>query len=132
MSEIKPLYIRIRKLAKERKESLASIERILNFSNGLISTWKIREASTDKVSLIAKHFGVSIDYLMGNTDDRSVPSKKAEDVFAKSQAGLFRTVVREQNLSDEDQETLKDDLYDYLKMRAEFLKKQKNKKMGSD
>ncbi|MGI3099194.1 helix-turn-helix domain-containing protein [Companilactobacillus alimentarius] len=96
MADIKPLYIRIKDLANEHKESLASIERTLNFSNGLISTWKSREASTDKVGLVAKHFGVSIDYLMGNTDKRELDSSNdSESYYRMDTDGLSPTQIKE-------------------------------------
>lgn len=96
MTEIKPLYNRIRELANEKKESLASIERALDFSNGLISTWKTREASTDKVGLVAKHFGVSIDYLMGNTNKREIgDSDDSESYYRMDTSGLSPDQVQE-------------------------------------
>lgn len=122
------IYQRVKDLANEKKISIRELETSLKFSNGTINKWDKR-APSDKLQKVAEYFHVSIDYLMGNTNDETISSSKA-DVFAKTQAGLFREVVKEQNLSDEDQEVLKDDLYDYLKMRAEFLKKQKSKNTG--
>ncbi|MCT2899686.1 MULTISPECIES: helix-turn-helix domain-containing protein [Lentilactobacillus] len=59
------LYNRIKDLAAEHNESLAQVERELGFSNGIISTWKKGNASAEKVILVAKHFNVSVDYLLG-------------------------------------------------------------------
>lgn len=93
---MKPLYNRIRALANERHESLASIERELNFSNGIISTWKTREASTDKVSAVAKHFNVSMDYLTGNTDKRNIEdSDDSNEYYRMDTAGLSPSQIKE-------------------------------------
>lgn len=69
------LYLRIKELADSKKVSLAQVERDLNFSNGLISTWKKGKASADKVTEIAKYFNVSTDFLLGNdaTPEQSDP-----------------------------------------------------------
>lgn len=63
-----PLYERIRNLAQQHKISLAELERSLQFSNGIISTWKFSNPSIDKVKKVANYFNVSIDYLLGNDD----------------------------------------------------------------
>lgn len=66
------LYLRIKELANGRKESLAEIERNLKFSNGIISTWKNGNASSDKLEKVADYFGVSADYLLGRTDNPKI------------------------------------------------------------
>lgn len=58
-------YLRIKELANEHHVSLARIERDLNFSNGIISTWKTGKATTDKLQKVADYFGVTTDYLLG-------------------------------------------------------------------
>lgn len=63
-----PIYERIRDLAQQHKISLAELERSLQFSNGIISTWKFSNPSIDKVKKVANYFNVSIDYLLGNDD----------------------------------------------------------------
>ncbi|WP_057770788.1 helix-turn-helix domain-containing protein [Lactobacillus selangorensis] len=63
------LYRRIKELTQEKHESLAQVERTLGLSNGIISTWKTGKASADKVKLIANYFGVTTDYLLGNSDE---------------------------------------------------------------
>ncbi|GEK28485.1 helix-turn-helix domain-containing protein [Furfurilactobacillus siliginis] len=62
------LYQRIKDLADLHHISLAQVERDLNFSNGIISTWKTGKASSDKVAAIAKYFDVTTDYLLGLDD----------------------------------------------------------------
>lgn len=63
------LYLKIKELADIKGVSLAQIERDLNFSNGIISSWKNGRASQDKLSAIADYFNVSTDYLLGRKED---------------------------------------------------------------
>lgn len=76
---VSTIYSRIRELASQHKISLAELERSLQFSNGIISTWKSSNPSIDKISKVANYFDVSTDYLLGNTDDSSQVSQKSDD-----------------------------------------------------
>nr|WP_321315953.1 helix-turn-helix transcriptional regulator [uncultured Ligilactobacillus sp.] len=66
------IYNRIKDLANEKNISLAQVERDLDFSNGVISTWRKSNASQDKILKVANYFNVSTDYLLGRTDNRNV------------------------------------------------------------
>lgn len=69
------LYLRIKELANLKNVSMAEIERTLNLSNGIISTWRKTNPSIDKVEKVADYFNVSTDYLLG----RNEPSKSVTD-----------------------------------------------------
>lgn len=71
------LYSRITDLATQKKMSLAELERKLGFSNGIISTWKKSNPSIDKVEKVANLFHTTTDYLLGRTDDPSIPDSSA-------------------------------------------------------
>ena len=73
------IYLRIKELAQQRKISLAELERKLNFSNGIISTWKKGNPSVDKVEKVADFFNVSTDYLLGRdySDEDTTPEYRA-------------------------------------------------------
>lgn len=85
-----PLYERIRDLAQQHKISLAELERSLQFSNGIISTWKFSNPSIDKVKKVANYFNVSIDYLLGN-DDSVDPQD--QQILATAQLGIAANLV---------------------------------------
>lgn len=74
------LYLKIKELASERGVSLAQIERDLNFSNGIISSWKSGKASQDKLAAIADYFNVSTDYLLGRKEKTSSEDQKSKDL----------------------------------------------------
>lgn len=82
------LYLKIKELANEKGVSLAQIERDLNFSNGIISSWKSGKASQDKLSAIADYFNISTDYLLGrkeNQDNKGFEKKSDVDDRPKLQ-----------------------------------------------
>jgi len=74
------LYLKIKELADKKGVSLAQIERDLNFSNGIISSWKNGRASQDKLAAIADYFGVSTDYLLGRTPTPEFTAKDERDI----------------------------------------------------
>lgn len=74
------LYLRIKELADLKNISLAQIERTLNFSNGIISTWKTKQASADKIIKVSKYLGVSTDYLLGESDEKHNPEDGSVDI----------------------------------------------------
>lgn len=82
------IYLRIKELASDKNISLAEIERKLNLSNGIISTWKKGKASQDKISKIADYFNVSTDYLLGRTDNpitnKNINAPKIQKIARKA------------------------------------------------
>lgn len=61
---------RIKELANQKKVSVAELERILGFGNGSISKWNKQSPSTEKLKQVADYFQVSLDYLVGRSDDK--------------------------------------------------------------
>ncbi|MDQ8092284.1 helix-turn-helix domain-containing protein [Bacillus amyloliquefaciens] len=59
---------RIKNLAKDKKISLAELERKTKLSNGTIRRWDEKTPGIDKVQKVADYFNVSVDYLLGRTD----------------------------------------------------------------
>ncbi|EYB35417.1 helix-turn-helix transcriptional regulator [Bacillus subtilis] len=59
---------RIKNLAKDKKISLAELERKTKLSNGTIRRWDEKTPGIDKVQKVADYFNVSVDYLLGRSD----------------------------------------------------------------
>lgn len=68
-------FERLVHLIKENNLTFAQIERELGFSNGSMARWAKSSPSVDKVQKVADYFNVSVDYLLGRTDD---PKGEAE------------------------------------------------------
>lgn len=60
---------RVSDLASEKHMSIAELERTLNFANGSIGKWAKQSPSGERLQAVANYFGVSVDYLLGNTDE---------------------------------------------------------------
>ncbi len=72
-----PIVGRIQTLAKASNQTLSGIERVLGFGNGSIRKWNVNSPSAEKLQKIADHFNVSVDYLLGRTDNAAPPYKTA-------------------------------------------------------
>lgn len=62
---------KIRRLCDEKGETLASLERKMDFGNGTIRRWDTTVPSGDKLSKVADFFHVTVDYLLGKTSFRN-------------------------------------------------------------
>jgi len=72
------MYQRIRALCKERGITIRALEKQLGFPESYINKMgKTNRPSIDSVAKVANFFGVSIDYIYGNSEIRST----ADDVF---------------------------------------------------
>lgn len=63
-------YDRLNFLIKEKRLSQGKVEKELGFSNGSISKWKKYNPNAEKVQLLARYFGVTVDYLMTGSDSK--------------------------------------------------------------
>lgn len=71
----------IKKLASKRNKSLQQVAEDLNFSKNLFYRWKTSDPKAKDLEKVADYFHVSIDYLMGRTDDKaSLSPKEIEDI----------------------------------------------------
>ena len=91
---------RIKELRKECGILQADLAKILKVGQGTISNWENGRTEPDQESLftMSQHFGVSIDYILGNTD-----TKKAfttEEVNALPEAQALREVMESLSLED--------------------------------
>lgn len=73
----------IKELCDEKDTTFAAVERACDLSNGSIRRWEENTPSADKLKKVADHFGVSVDYLLGSTKQRSILSDKDEKDIAK-------------------------------------------------
>ncbi|MBR1739567.1 MAG: helix-turn-helix transcriptional regulator [Ruminococcus sp.] len=64
--------MRIKELREDKKESQQKLASLLNVSQTMISRYESGQAYPDVDMLItlAKHFGVSVDYLIGVSDSK--------------------------------------------------------------
>ncbi len=67
------LLDRIKHLCDIKGETLASLERKMDFGNGTIRRWGDTTPSGDKLAKVADFFHVSVDYLLGRENNQEIP-----------------------------------------------------------
>lgn len=80
------MYQKIKILCKEKGKSINSLEKELNFGTGTISRWKKAAAGVDKVALVAKSLGTTVDFLLNRQEipkSRTRKSMKLLESFQK-------------------------------------------------
>lgn len=76
-------------LCKEKKITVAELERRSGISNGQIRKWDKTTPGSDKLLAIADYFDVSTDYLLGRTD-----KKKYYDLTDKDEKDIQKELQR--------------------------------------
>lgn len=67
---------KIKALCKEKKTSVAKLEKQLGFGNGVIGRWDKSVPSYERLAAVANALNVPVSYLTGETDDQSAGIKK--------------------------------------------------------
>lgn len=117
------LYSRITDLTALKKMSLAELERKLGFSNGIISTWKKSNPSIDKVEKVANLFDTTTDYLLGRTDDPTIPNNSENHINSNTLTWLDLDMPYGGSVPDELKDYYKAMAEQYIKQHPEILKK---------
>lgn len=87
---------RIRALANAQGLSLPALEVKLNLGNGTISRWSKSAPNTDKLSRVADFFHVSLDYLLGRSEQKSSPDELVLTEGEIELIKIFRMIPEEQ------------------------------------
>ncbi|MCT3066714.1 MULTISPECIES: helix-turn-helix domain-containing protein [Lactiplantibacillus] len=66
---------RIKKVSKKRGFSLTQVNDKANLGKNTIYSWKTKEPSINNLKAVADVLNVSVDYLLGKTDDNSTSRK---------------------------------------------------------
>lgn len=94
---------RVADLAKKRGETIAEVERKLGLGNGTISKWDRRSPSSGVLKVVADHFNVSTDYLLGRSDSQTEDDLKTADLADNDVIFTYQG----KPLSDEDKELIR-------------------------
>lgn len=121
------LYSRITDLTALKKMSLAELERKLGFSNGIISTWKKSNPSIDKVEKVANLFDTTTDYLLGRTDDPTIPNNSENHINSNTLTWLDLDMPYGGTVPDELKDYYKAMAEQYIKQHPEILEKRDEK-----
>lgn len=69
---------KVKQLASEKGYSLLALNDKAKLGKNAIYKWKTQQPSTENLKKVADVLGVSVDYLLGNTDDMHANKKNPE------------------------------------------------------
>ena len=71
-------YEIIKELSKRKKISIRQLEMRFGYSNGYLAKWKNNTPNSDELLRLADYFGVSVDYLLGRTENSTPNTDKIQ------------------------------------------------------
>lgn len=98
-------YDRIKELAGKRGWSLQTLATKAGIGINSIYRWRKMTPTTDNIASVADILNVSVDYLLGNTDDPS-PAKRQSDDDPVDLAGTHIFTYQGRPVSKEDWEVI--------------------------
>lgn len=102
-------YKKLQELAKKKGKSFAQIEKDLGLAKNSMYNYKTKKPTADRLNDIAEYFGVSVDYLLGNTSSKKLDLAKLDDDIVASNLSYSG-----KELSDNDRQALNAILKDYF------------------
>ena len=111
---------RIRSLANERKVTLAELERNLDFSNGSLRKWGTSTPSGDKIEKVADYFNVSVDYLLGRTQNPYTSNDNLMNTQELETLIMFRKET--EDMSDDEKDRFNKALINMMKNARDLVK----------
>jgi transcriptional regulator with XRE-family HTH domain len=125
------LFDRIKETAQHQGMTLLQVTEKSDLGEKTIYKWKTQNPKTETLQKVADVLGVSVDYLLGNTDipspSRNKYGSSPRDQMANEVGAMFRSVADHQDLTDEQAKKLQDDFEGYLKFRAKWFKEHDEK-----
>lgn len=92
---------RIESLARDNEINITPLENKLGFAHGTIRSWATRQPTASKILTVANYFDVSVDYLLGRTDDPHGFDACADDsIFQLRRAVSKMTVTDKKRMMD--------------------------------
>lgn len=113
-------FERIKELAKKQGLSLNALEEKLGYSRNTLYSLKKQKASTERMQEIADFFNVSLDYLLGRSDNPAIAS---DDTIASYTSDDLRKMAENAKtfdgkpLTEEDIDAIQNIIEIYLRGR---------------
>lgn len=108
-------YERLNKLVKESGKSMNQVERELNYPRNALNAYKNKKnPSAKRTSEIAEYFGVSTDYLLGNTTARNLDLAELDNEIVANNLSYSG-----KPLSEHDRHALNNILREYFESKEE-------------
>ena len=117
---------RIKELSATKNMTIAELERKLDFANSSIRKWDKQSPSSIRLQKVAEYFNVSVDYLLGLTDN---PSRISQPTTEGN--GFLRIDLSD--VPEEDKDTVVEQLETFKKfLISETAKEAERRKNGNN
>lgn len=117
---------RIKELSAAKNITIAELERKLDFANSSIRKWDNQSPSSIRLQKVAEYFNVSVDYLLGLTDN---PSRISQPTTEGN--GFLRIDLSD--VPEEDKETVVEQLETFKKfLISQTTKEAERRKNGNN
>lgn len=109
---------RIKKLREERQISQTHLAEILELSRSSITKYEReeREPSIDVLLKMSDYFGVSVDYITGNTDEDEINTHRLNKMITELAKLDINSFSFHEKFNDEQRISIRGLLYDYLSL----------------
>lgn len=112
-------YEIIKELAKQKKISIRQLEIRFGYSNGYLAKWKSNTPNADELAKLANFFGVSVDYLLGRTDNKYMNKNQEADDNLLEHALDTAMSYDGKGISDADRPIIKNIIKAYLESKSQ-------------
>lgn len=110
-------YEIIKELAKENRISIRQLEIRFGYSNGYLAKWKNNTPNADELAKLADYFNVSVDYLLGRTDNKYMNENQEADDDILERALDSAMSYDGKGISDADRPIIKNFIKAYLESK---------------
>lgn len=122
------LFERVKGLADSKRMSLNEVELKIGFSRNTLYKWRSQTPNVIKVQRVADFFYVSIDYLIGRTNDsNSLPTVSSEPSSAKQITAQIEINGLSEDEIDEIEKEIELFVKLFLEVRLERIRKERGK-----
>ncbi|MCT2911940.1 helix-turn-helix domain-containing protein [Weissella confusa] len=111
------IFERTKELAKKRGLSLQETAKAAGIGINSIYSWKDKKPSVDRIKAVADVLGVSVDYLLGNTDE--MHSNKKVDKTVDLEKDTTILALDGMELSDDYKQFIIDQVRSLRKLRGD-------------
>lgn len=111
------LYERIDELAKKQKISVFDLSLKLGMGRNAIYQWKKSVPNVEAVQKVADYFNVTVDYLLGRTDNKYLNANKEADDNILERALDSAMSYDGKGISDADRPIIKNFIKAYLESK---------------
>ena len=111
------IFERTKELAKKRGLSLQETAKSAGIGINSIYSWKDKKPSVDRIKAVADVLGVSVDYLLGNTDE--MHSNKKVDKTVDLEKDTTILALDGMELSDDYKQFIIDQVRSLRKLRGD-------------